>query len=591
MHELNVIKKPWREDHLRIALVYPNVYSAMAGLTIQTLYNVWNICPNVICERFFMPSKKEIKAFKYQNFSPNYDTSTGPARFHPTLRSIENKMPLSKFDIIAFSISYELDFPNVLWMLDNCHIPIFRSDRISKKNGEEKEESDEVIVNEEQNFPIIMAGGPVIRSNPLPLESFLDAAFIGEIEPVNDLMINSWFNSVNSESLHTYSQIKRNFLQTLQNTPGFWIPQIYNLTNHGEVERVYVKNLDDFPHPIKQIIPKVKSPEKYPLPFGEAFYVEINRGCPHFCRFCMTGGQLKPFRNRSLEGLKKIIILGIENSEVKKVVLIGSSVTDHPKFRELIIFLIDQKVEFSIPSIRIETLTEELASLLVKGGMRTVAFAPETGTDSLRLKINKKISNAKILNGAKLLLEAGIPNVKLYLLYGLPFETEEDIDAIPKLVKQIAALGFGKQGVRLSINPFIPKAHTPFESYIDNFADPNLIILKEKLKRIYSPLKGDKQIKFETLSVEEAYIQTLLALGGKEMSALILKCYQTGYKIKKWYQMIRKEHLGKEEYIIKFFQDMKENSFGNHEWNFINQKLSHKILEKEWDKTKKFSTK
>ncbi len=572
MYELNVIKKPWREDHLRIALVYPNVYSAMAGLTIQTLYSVWNKHPNVICERFFMPSRKEIKVFKSQNFSPNYDTSTGPARFYPTLRSIENQMPLSKFDIIAFSISYELDFPNVLWMLDNAHIPIFRTDRISKKN-------------EEQNFPLIIAGGPVIRSNPLPLEPFLDAGFIGEIEPVNDIMINSWFNSVNSESLHTYIQIKRDFLQNLQNIPGFWIPQIYNTKNHGEIERVHVKKLDDFPHPINQIIPKVKPSEKYPLPFGEAFYVEINRGCPHFCRFCMTGSQLKPFRNRSLEGLKEIIISGIENSGIKKVVLIGSSVTDHPKFKELITFLIDQKVEFSIPSIRIETLTEELASLLVKGGMKTVAFAPETGTDRLRLKINKKISNVKILNGAKLLLKAGIPNVKLYILYGLPFETEEDIDAIPKLVKQIAALGFGKQGVRLSINPFIPKAHTPFESYIDNFADANLITLKEKLKRIYTPLKGDKQIKFETLSVEEAYIQTLFALGGTEMSDLILKYYQTGSEIKKWYRMTRKEHLENKEYIINFFQDMKTYPFGKHPWNFISQKISYKILEKEWEKT------
>ncbi|MHA1511475.1 MAG: radical SAM protein [Promethearchaeota archaeon] len=584
MHELNVIKKPWREDCLRIALVYPNVYSAMAGLTIQTLYSVWNKYPNIICERFFMPSKKEIKASKSQNLPPNYNTNTGPARFYPTLRSIENKMPLSKFDIIAFSISYELDFPNVLWMLDNGHIPIFRNDRISVKNDEENNEV------EEQNFPLIIAGGPVIRSNPLPLEPFLDCAFIGEIEPINDLMIKSWFNSLGLVSNITYSDIQTHFLQSLQNISGFWVPSLYNPKLHKEIERVYVKNLDDFPHPIKQIIPKVKPSENYPLPFGEAFYVEINRGCPHFCRFCMTGSQLKPFRNRSLEGLKEILISGIKNSGVNKVVLIGSSVTDHPKFGELCKFLVDQKIEFSIPSIRIETLTEEIASLLVKGGMKSVAFAPETGTDSLRLKINKKISNDKILNGAKLLLEAGIPNVKLYILYGLPFETEEDIDAIPKLVKQIAALGFGKQGVRLSINPFIPKAHTPFESYIDNFADPNLINLKDKLKRIYTPLKGDKQIKFETLSVEESYIQTLLALGGIEMSDLILKYYQTGSEIKKWYRMTRKEHLGKNEEIIKFFQDMKDNSFGQHPWNFISQKLSYKILKKEWDKTKKIST-
>ena len=585
MHELNMIKKPWREDHLRIALVYPNIYSSMAGLTIQTLYALWNKFPNVICERFFMPSNKDIKRNYPGEKISKFCHFSNPARFYPAIRSMENKMPLNKFDIIAFSINYELDFPNVLWLLDNGHIPFLRNERISKNNHGENEINEEEKEGEEDFFPIILAGGPVIRSNPLPLEPFLDAGFIGEIEPVNDVMINSWFNSINSESLHTYSQIKRNFLKTLQNTHGFWIPQIYNYTDYGEIKRVYVKNLDDFPHPIKQIIPKVEPPEKYPLPFGESFYVEINRGCPHFCRFCMTGSQLKPFRNRSLENLKEIIISGIKNSSVNKVVLIGSSVTDHPNFREICRFLIDQKIEFSIPSIRIETLTEELASLIAKSGMRTVAFAPETGTDRLRLKINKKISNEKIVKGAQLLLEAGIPNVKLYILYGLPFETEEDIDAIPKLVKQIAALGFGKQGVRLSINPFIPKAHTPFESYIDNFSDPNLEDLKEKLKRIYKPLKGDKQIKFETLAVEEAYIQTLLSLGGTEMSDLVLKYYQTGQEFKKWYRITRREHLGKNENIIKFFEDMKGNSFGQHPWNFISQKLSYKILEKEWFKT------
>ena len=150
MHELNVIKKPWREDHLRIALVYPNVYSAMAGLTIQTLYNLWNQFPNVICERFFMPSKKEIRAFKSQNLPLSYDTNTGPARFYPALRSMENQMPLSKFDIIAFSISYELDFTNVLWMLDNSHIPIFRNDRISKKNKEKEEDEEELEIVESE---------------------------------------------------------------------------------------------------------------------------------------------------------------------------------------------------------------------------------------------------------------------------------------------------------------------------------------------------------------------------------------------------------------------------------------------------------
>lgn len=586
MHEYNVIRKPWREDHLRIALVYPNVYSAMAGLTIQTLYHIWNKFPEVICERFFMPSKElniVRSSYKHKNikYSINSNKKIRQYQTYPKQRSLENQMPLTSFDIIAFTVSYELDFPNILWILNNGNIPLFRKDRDNyRDNYRDNLESN-------KDFPLILAGGPVIRSNPLPIEQFIDCAFIGEIEPVNDLMINSWFKSRNLETTYTYSDIQIHFLQSLQNIPGFWVPKLYDSKVHKEIERVYVKNLDNYPHPLEQIIPKFNNSEINPLPFGESVYIEVNRGCPHFCRFCMTGSQLKPFRNRSLSNLKEIIKSALKKSDVSKVVLIGSSVTDHPKFEELCKFLVDLQVEFSIPSIRIDTLTKKFAMYLAKSGMKTVAIAPETGTNELRQKLNKNITNTQIINGAKLLFQAGIPNIKLYILYGLPFETEEDIDSIPKLAKNIAALGYGKNGVKLSINPFIPKAHTPFEGYIDNFEDANLLTLKKKLNRIISPLKGDKQIKYDFLSPEEAYIQTFLALGDKNMSKLILEYFNCGRGLKKWYQLTKKQHLNNSELFTRFFQGIKGASFGSHSWNFISQKLSITILENEWKKAQK----
>ncbi len=594
MEESNVIKKPWRDDFLKIALVYPNSYSAMAGLTIQTLYHMWNAHPNIICERFFLPtsqfsltssqksmhskgSRKNLRPFSPVQSSTSFEDNH-PGQLHPKIRSLENQMPLSAFDIVAASICYEMDYPNLCWILENSHIPVFRSDR-------EEAASIEDMDGNSTTYPLLLVGGHVIRSNPLPIDTLFDLAFIGEIEPQNSTMIEAWFTAKNDDQNTTYGMIQEHFLKALHRSPGFWCPTLDPVESHPHISRVYVKNLDLTPHPISQIIPRFSAAEKNPLPFGESLFVEVNRGCPHFCRFCMTGSQIKPFRNRSLEVLQDIITKGIVASHVSKVVLIGSSVTDHPHFLELCSFITSLQVEFSIPSIRIETLTPQIAQALRKGGMRTVAVAPETGSDRLRKTLNKRISNAQILSGAQILLDAGIPNVKLYILYGLPHELDSDLDAIVTLARSIARLGYGKEGVRLSVNPFIPKAHTPYESSVDLYLDIKMRTLLAKLARIRDPLKGDKQIKFETLPVEEAYLQTLFSLGDSTFLQFVYECYQHGLSIKKWYRFAKAKHntyaTRHRDYLLK----IQSADFGDRPWNFIEQKLPHSLLQREFEKS------
>ncbi|WP_371803400.1 radical SAM protein [Candidatus Lokiarchaeum ossiferum] len=594
MKESNVIIKPWRDDYLKIGLVYPNSYSAMAGLTIQTLYNMWNSHPNIICERFFLPSpefsltdSKQLKGHrsnkKKQSISSSLRTGDDfthnhPGQHQPMIRSLENNMPLVSFDIIAVSLCYEMDYPNLCWILENSHIPVFRKDRINATS-----EMEELI--DSKNYPLILVGGHVIRSNPLPIDSIFDAAFIGEIEPMNEKLIEAWFSAKDDISNTSYLMIQNDFLKSINKLRGFWIPWLRPLQDDPHISRVYVKNLDLNPHPISQIIPHFSSSESNSLPFGESLFVEVNRGCPHFCRFCMTGSQIKPFRNRSLSVLQNIIQKGLTATKVKKVVLIGSSVTDHPQFLELCNFLIDLNIEFSIPSIRIETLTLPMAKALVKGGMRTVAVAPETGSDRLRKTINKRISNLQILKGAKILLDAGIPNIKLYILYGLPHENDSDLDAIVSLAKSIAKLGYGKSGVRLSVNPFIPKSHTPYESSIELYLDAKMTRFKEKLARIYVPLKGDKQIKFETLPLEEAYLQTLFSLGDSSFVTFIYECYQHGLSIKKWYRFAKAKQNAYAGLHQDYLQKVAESSFGGHPWNFIDQNLPLRLLQREFEKS------
>lgn len=559
--ERNLQKKKWDASKLTIALVYPNTYVAMAGLTIQTLYQIWNSHPGVICERFFLPSREPNKLKR----RPGTVHVNPQGSEYPPLRSLENNMPLKDFDMVAFSVSYELDYPNILWILENGGIP---------KTREERYEDDR------SQFPVILAGGHVIRSNPLPISSFIDAAFIGEVEPINDAFLEAWFAAHEDPDVVTVKDINTEFLAKLKYIAGFWIPS----KQTHEVQRVYAKNLDDIPHPIAQVVPIFAPEEKNPLPFTDSLFVEVNRGCPNLCRFCITGCQLKPFRNRSLAKLQEIIEQGLRATKLQKVVLIGSSVTAHPKFTNLVKYLLTHKISFSIPSIRIDEMTAELARLLAQSGMKTVAIAPEAGSNDLRRRVGKKITNRQILEGIKMLHDAGIPNIKLYFLYGLPMETDQDLLAIVSLSREIAQLGYGKWGVRLSVNPFIPKAHTPFERAIDLYLDPKLEELRRRYEVMYQPLKGNRQIKWEALSLEEAYVQMLLALGDTTFGSLISEFYGTGKSIKKWYRRITRATSPHFRVVAKYLRKLQKHDFGDHPWNFVDQGLPIKLLRTEWDK-------
>ncbi len=585
MHETNVNRKPWQPNALKIALVYPNQYSAMAGLTVQTLYHLWNQIPDVICERFFMPSpemvdllpeksRKAVDTYNFQEIQKN-------APNFPILRSIENKMSLQDFDIIAFSICYELDYSNVLWILENSHFPIYAQDRSNKENDKKSTTSN-------SEYPIIIAGGAAIRSNPLPALPFLDATFIGELEPINDRLIDAWFTIFKNPTYRNQSEINQGFLTQLQSIPGFFLSKSLLSTDpiqKTSIKRIYAKILDEITHPVKQIIPHYDASEKSNLPFKESFFVEVNRGCPHFCRFCLTGAQLKPFRNRSLENLKSIIDQGIQLSHPSRIVLIGSSVTDHPQFNELCAYLISLHIPFSIPSIRIDGLTSKRLSLLSESGMNTITFAPETGSERLRQIVGKHISNQQILEGSKILLAEGFSSLKMYFLYGLPGETESDIHAITDLITEIATYCKGHQKLKISLNPFIPKPHTPFETEVNFLTEPGFKTLKKHYKILERSLISHSRVELETFSLEEAYLQMLLALGDPSFANVVEDYYRFPRKLKSFVKSIQKGKYPLSDEISIYLNQIQNEDFGQHPWNIIDQCLSIKILRREWRKS------
>jgi len=458
--ELNVVKKDWRRADLRIALCYPNVYRAgMTGLTVRLLYALLNSREDIVCERFFIPTMNE------------------------PWKSLESNQPLSKFDVVAFTLQYEEDYPNAVRMLIESKIPPRRE---SRKRGD----------------PLVIAGGPCATSNPEPLADYVDLFVVGEAEPLLDQLIDQ------IKALEDPLRRLDNFVDL----KGVYVPHLSNPT-----KRVWVQNLDEALHPLAQQIPLVDEESSYMTVFGKTFAVEPVRGCSRGCRFCLIGRISCPKRERGLGKVEEIIDEGIYYTPVGKVSLIGASIFDYSHLEEVCEFVVSHGLELSIPSIRPESVTETLAHLLKKGNQRSVTIAPDAASARMRKIINKRMDDAAIIDAAKILLSCGVDRLKLYFLIGLPGETPSDVEAIDDLSKRIADLGFGSKAIHLSVNPLIPKPHTPFQWE----GTPSVRYVRESLNLLRKRFKGDNRLVIDSLDPRHARIQAFLSLGDRKIGKVI----------------------------------------------------------------------
>ncbi len=293
---------------------------------------------------------------------------------------------------------------------------------------------------------------------------------------------------------------------------GVYVPQMSNPT-----KRAWIRNLDDALHPLAQQIPLVDERSPYMTVFGKAFAVEPVRGCSRGCRFCLIGRISCPKRERRLKKVEGIIEEGIRHTPVSKVSLIGASIFDYSRLEEVCEFAVSLGLELSIPSIRPESVTETLAHLLAKGNQRRVTMAPDAASPHMREIVNKRMDETAIIDAAKTLLSSGIDRLKLYFLIGLPGETAEDVEAIARLSKRIADAGFGPKAIHLSVNPMIPKPHTPFQRE----KTPSVSYARQSLKLLKKLLKGDNRFVMDSLDPRHAQIQALLSLGDREIGKVI----------------------------------------------------------------------
>ena len=488
------MRKEWG-GKIAVALVYPNAYAVgMSNLGFQTIYRHLNALPDVVCERVFLPDAVDVAELQ---------------RTRTPLFSLESQRPLGDFHMVGFSVTYEGDYVNVLRLLDLAGIPARASDRRPAD-------------------PLVLMGGVCAFSNPEPVAPFMDFVVVGEGEELVGELIAAYRERYRDRA---------SFLDLLTAVPGVYVPGRYDARYAADgtladvvpapgVPAVVVKrrlrDVDAF-----RTIAAVKTGN---AEYGHMALLEVGKGCGRGCRFCLEGQVYRPVRHRSVAALRDTIEQLAREGE-KRIGLVGACVSDYPWIGELLKVVEDNGMELSISSLRADSLTEDLAASLARGGHRTLTIAPEAGTERLRRAIRKAITDAQILAACDLVRAQGIPNLKTYFMIGQPTETDEDVAAIPELARRMLerlrvldpqGRPFGR--LTLSISSFVPKPWTPFQWA--PFAGAGA--LAGKLETIKRGVGGLATVRVLHENPREAALQALLARGDRRVGDFLEAAARVG---------------------------------------------------------------
>ena len=534
--EIGTIRKPWR-GRTRIALVYPNRYPiGMSNLGFQTIYQLLNSFDHIVCERAFLP-----------------DNARGS---HHRLRTIESGKPLADTDIIAFSLSFENDYPHILSILENSGIA-YRSDQRSAHD------------------PLVIAGGVTCFLNPEPITAFIDCFLIGEAENILPQFLN----------VYESHRGKKSLLKTIaQEVTGAYVPNLYQTDYHKDGTLSAFNALDNAPPKIKRVFSKdisrfsthsaITTPH---ATFERSFLIEVGRGCPHGCRFCAAGFVYRPVRFRPISLLEATMKRGVARTDT--IGLVGAAVSDLPGIRQLCRQFQNTDARIAFSSLRADRLTPELLAALKQSKVKTATIAPEAGTQRLRDAINKGIEEEDVLDAATALVENGIPNLKLYFMIGLPTETDGDIDGIIALGKRIKHRFLKSSRARkrigeitISLNSFVPKAFTPFQWV----AMEDVAGLKVKLKKIKAELRKIANVRVHADVPRWAYIQALFSRGDRRV-ADILSMAHTNHG--NWAQTFKSVPINADFYIHRqrHFDELLP-------WDFIDHGIQKSFLWQEYQR-------
>lgn len=525
----------------KVAIVYPNTYFVgMSNLGLHIIYEEINLHPSSVCERIFLPEKKELDA---------YDKTKTP------LMSVETQRPMHQFDVVAFDVTFEMDYFHIPLMLRYGRVPVMSEDRTGFD-------------------PIVIAGGPCATFNPEPFADFIDAFIIGEGEGIVTAVLERIRKGrENGES-------REETIAALAQIDGVYVPVLYTPQYDDKEQFIGYDIADGAPKIIRRHFEPLTSGGETVIAtnfteFGAMYIIEVARGCGRHCRFCMAGYCFRVPRVRPLDILKE----GVDRAEKlgKKVGLMGAAISDYPEVDELVTYIRSKDMRYSCASLRADSLTQAVVDGLAESGQKTITIAPETGSERLRRVINKGISEENLRTAAQLSAKSGIQHMRLYIMIGLPTETDEDIDAIVGLAERtqahMAELGC-KGRLTLSINPFIPKPFTPFQW----MAMDHQKSVEKKLQYIKKSLQKNRRIEVLVESPKEAYIQGVLARGDRRLGKVLAACaLDRGSKSFK--SEMKKAGLDMDDcnYRERKFEDYLP-------WSHLDMGLNDSYLEQEWQR-------
>ncbi len=503
----------WDEDRYRIALIYPNTYHhGMSNLGFLTVYQLINQRNDCLCERFFLPDRDRS------------DRDKQPA---PPLVSLESGHPLTDFDLIAFSVSFENDYLNIPIIFSLSGIPF-------------------LSVNRDDSWPLVLFGGVCAFINPEPLADIVDLVAIGEAEPILSGLL---------DLLLSRSDNRDACLRDLTLLPGIYVPKFYSpvyaengelatiTRDHGIPEQVTRQFLTDLDLSASRSFIQTDATE-----FGHMALTEVSRGCSRGCRFCAAGFVYLPPRERSLDNLLQQVDSGL--CERNRIGLVAAAVSDYANIQPLQQGILERNGQISMSSLRLDALTTAEIEILHQAGHKSVAIAPEAGSQRLRNSINKGISEEQILASVSMLADGGIKNLKLYFIIGFPGERQSDIEAIITLTETISTIwreAGRKRGqlgnLTLSINPFIPKPFTPFQ-WAGMEPEKSL---KKKLRFLKASISRIPNTRMNHESVRMAILQTFLSRGDRRVGYL-LPLLSAGENLK---QTCKKNGLSLDFYVTR----------------------------------------
>jgi len=489
--EINSIRKDPSEVRLTFCLAFPDVYEVgMSHLGVQILYHILNSKKGVACERVFAPWVDMEKILREKGIP---------------LSSLESSTPLSRFDILGFSLQYELCFTNLLNMLDLSDIPLLSRDR-------------------DERFPLIIAGGPTVF-NPEPVAEFFDAIVIGDGEEVVleicDLAIQ-WKEA---------QAKKDDLLKTLSNLDGVYVPAFHQ---GQKIRKRIIPDINGAPFPLCPIVPYMKV-------VHDRLNLEIARGCKRGCRFCEAGFIYRPYREREPETIMEILNTSLKQTGYEEISLLSLSAGDYSSIGPLLSMLMDRlesnRIAVSFPSLRIETIVGHLAEEVKRVRKTGFTIAPEAASERLRKVINKELDEATLFEGVRELFSMGWKNLKLYFMMGLPTEKEEDLRSIIDLSRKIASLGERQRvhpQINVSVSTFVPKPHTPFQWE----AQISLDTMKERLQFLKENLRG-KKIRFKWQDPHLSLLEGVFSMGDRNLSKVLVEAYHLGCRFDGWSDQFR----------------------------------------------------